>query len=371
MPDQPTSWGYPYGMPPAGPAPVPTAAAQQQAQAPAKTSSAWGVIKVLLVIVLLVALGVSGLLNLVLFGAVFGGDSTRGRITEQTLPDYGVPGAREKIAVIEVDGVITQSYVRRWAEMVDKARRDERVKAVVLSVDSPGGGMTDADELHLRVRKLQEANKPIVVSMGGMATSGAYYISMPATEILAQPTTITGSIGVMMPHINVAEFIERHGVKDETMVAQGSHKKYAVSWTRDITPEGRQMIQTILDDAYERFISVVVKGRPNLTEPRVRALADGSIYTANQAKQSGLVDRIGYLEDAIARAQTHAGLTRFKVVRYVYVEPFSLGSLLGLKSAPPTVLIDPSRLLAPDGPQVLYLWPGWGEGVSGKIREAP
>jgi len=368
MPDQPTNWGHPYASPPpgppqAGPAPVTVVPVPASQPAAPRKSTAWSVIKVLFVIGLGVALLVSVVLNLLLLAAV-GSDSTSARITEQTMPDLGVAGAREKIAVIPIDGVIEPGSVERWGQMVDRARRETRVKAVVLAVNSPGGGMTAADDLHRRVLKLQGEGKPIVVSMGGIATSGAYYISMPAAEILAQPTTITGSIGVMMPHINIAELMKKHGVKDETFVAQGSHKKYSISWTKETTPEGRQMIQAILDDAYERFIEVVTTGRSNLSEVRVRALADGSVYTASQAKQSGLIDRIGYLEDAVARAKTLAGLTRVKVVRYRYIEPFSLRSLLGIESRPTTVTIDPGRLLAPKGPQVLYLWPGWSETVS-------
>ena len=353
---------------PAGPAravpvsPVPVFVGRPE---PRRTGTAWAVVKVLLLAGLLLMLAVSVGLNILLLSAAVGGGADGGRVSETTISDLGTPGARERVAVIDISGVIDARNVERWSAMLARARRDRRVRAVVLAVNSPGGAMSAADRLYRQVQKLCEGGKTVVVSMGALATSGGYYISMPAQEILAAPTTITGSIGVMMPHINVSEFLEKHGVKDETFVARGSHKKYAVSWTRRTTPEGRQMIQAILDDAYERFVKVVVKGRTNLTENQVRSLADGSVYTAAHALESGLVDGIGYLEDAVARAVNLASLAQARVVRYTYHEPFSLRGLIGIEARPAVISVDPTRLPLAEPPEVLYLWPGWSEGAAG------
>jgi protease-4 len=357
METQPPNAGYAYGVPPPSAPPAAPVILMQPAAAPApRKGGAWPVIKVLFLIGLIGGLGVSLLFNFAFFLQLAGGENEEDRIAEQNVPDYA-PKGRDKIALIEIEGLLDASAVRTWGLMVDKARRDERVKALVLAVNSPGGEMTAIDDLYVRLQKLHEARKPIVVAMGGMAASGGYYIAMPADEIFAQPTTITGSIGVLMPHYNIAGFLKDHNVKDETFVASGSKNKNAISWTKETTPEGKAMVQGILDDAYERFISVVVKGRPRLAEAAIRVLADGSIYTARQAQASGLIDTIGYLEDAVAKAQALASLTEFRLVRYV--RPFSWRSLLSLSARQPTVTIDPNQVFAPRGPQVQYLCTGW------------
>lgn len=365
MSDQPTLPGaYPYGPPPPpGPAATPVGPAQVIAQPIRRPASAWRVVKTIFFILVVLGLGLSLLLNLALLGLMAVGGREGDRIVEERLPDYDPAGVRDLIALIEVEGVIESGRASTWGRMIDRARRDQRVKAVVLYVNSPGGGMSASDELHARLAKLRQAGKPIVVQMGGVAASGAYYIAMPATEIVAEPTTLTGSIGVLMPHYNIAELLNRYGVKDETFVASGSDQKNAISWTRPTTPEGQQMVQGILDDAYERFIAIVLAGRTALNETQVRRLASGRVYTAQQAQAEGLVDRIGYLDDAIDRARTHAGLTRFRVVRYV--RPFSWRSLLLSRAGAPQLTIDPGRLPTPEGPPVLYLWTGWSAAEAG------
>lgn len=354
-----TGAGYPYAPPPLATPVEHAVASALPAGRPAGTG--WRVVRAFIIVSLVLLLGVSVLLNVTLVGLIFGSATSMERITEETMPEYGSPGAREKIAVIQVEGALLPYTVTTWCRMVDKARLDERVKAVVLVVNSPGGGMTSADLLYHSLLKLRGANpkKPLVVSMADVAASGGVYIAMPANEILAQPTTITGSIGVMMPHINIAGLLERYGVRDETFVATDAHNKNSVSWTKETTPEGRKMVQTILDDAYDRFVSVVIAGRPRLTAAQVRAFSDGSVLTAKDAKEKGLIDDLGYFEDAVKRAGALAGLTQFRLVRYAYAEPFSLRSLIGLESGRPTFMLDPAALLAPKGPPVLYLWPGW------------
>jgi len=365
MADQTTPPGaYPYGPPPqqAQAAPPPVVQAQPVAAAARRPSTAWKVIKVLFVIFLVVGLGVSVLVNLVLMGVVAAAGAEGSTIQENTLVDLGESGARDRFAVIDINGVMDGNSAVGWAEMVDKARRDDRVKAVVLVINSPGGAMNSADALYMSLKKLRDSGKPIVVSMGSVAASGGYYAAMAADEIVAEPTTITGSIGVMMPHINISEFLGKHGITDETFVATGSDKKYTVSWTKKTEPAGRKMIQTILDDAYERFLEIVKTGR-SMSDEKARTLADGSIYTATQAKDSGLIDHIGYLEDAVDRAEAISGVTTYRVVRYV--RPFSWRNLFMMQAQGRALTVDPGRILAPRQSDVLYLWPGMNPSLTG------
>lgn len=208
----------------------------------------------------------------------------------------------ERVAVVRIEGAIIDSK-----NIIDELKgyvRDAAVKAIVLRVDSPGGGVAPSQEIYEEVRKAS-AQKKVVVSMGSIAASGGYYISSPATRIIANPGTITGSIGVIMEIPNIQGLLNKIGVKTE-VIKSGRHKDMA-SVFRGIGREERLIMQRVLDDVHEQFIKAVAEGRKMLPDD-VRKLSDGRIFSGRQALEAGLVDELGNLEDAIKTAATLSGI---------------------------------------------------------------
>jgi protease-4 len=232
--------------------------------------------------------------------------------------------ASSKVAVISLTGPIMggDGFIRA---QIDQVAEDEAVKAIVLRVDSPGGTVSGSDEIHHRLGTLaRERNLPVVVSMGGIAASGGYYVAMAnggrEDVIFAEPATLTGSIGVIIPHFDLSKMLKRFDVRDDS-VASGPLKEM-LSPTKDRTPEladrERRLLKALVDDMFTRFKEIVRQGRPKLDADAVDKVATGQIFTAQQAKEAGLVDRIGFLEDAVDRAVELAGLTATtaRVVKY-------------------------------------------------------
>ncbi|MDA8171089.1 MAG: signal peptide peptidase SppA [Nitrospiraceae bacterium] len=210
--------------------------------------------------------------------------------------------AGEKIGLVRVEGPITDS-----GNIIDEIKdyaSDPSIKAIVMRVDSPGGGVAPSQEIYEEVRKAA-AKKFVVVSMGSLAASGGYYISVPATRIFANPGTITGSIGVIMEVPNIQGLLGKLGVKTE--VIKSGRNKDLGSLFKAMPPEQRRILQEALDNVHEQFIEAVASGR-KIPLDRVKALADGRIFTGEQAKALKLVDNLGDLEDAIAAAKTMAGI---------------------------------------------------------------
>ncbi len=241
----------------------------------------------------------------------------------------GNEGAGGTIAVITIDGVISEAedegFVKR---QIDEVSQNDSVKAIVIRVDSPGGAVTGADYLFHHLKKLKkEKGVPVVVSMGGMAASGGYYVSMAVGDqkdsIYAEPTTTTGSIGVIIPHYDVSGLLARFDVKDDSI---SSHeRKQMLAMTRPVSPEHRQIIQGYVNETFDRFKTIVKEGRPKFSKDpaALDTLATGEIFSADQAIKSGLVDKIGFLEDAIERATELAGLTEDDVQVVKYKKPVS------------------------------------------------
>lgn len=208
----------------------------------------------------------------------------------------------EKVGVIEVSGVIVASK-----DIIDHLidfRDDKAVKAIVLRIDSPGGGVGPSQEIYEEVRKAVDV-KPIVVSMGSVAASGGYYIAAPARRILANPGTITGSIGVIMEFTNFQELLQKIGLRSD-VVKSGEHKDIG-SPIRPMTDSDRKLLQAMIDDVHAQFIDAVAEGR-KMDRDAVRPLADGRIFTGRQAMAAGLVDEMGNLQDAIDVAAELAGI---------------------------------------------------------------
>ncbi len=208
----------------------------------------------------------------------------------------------EKVGVIEVQGIITSS--QSTIERLHDFRKDSSVKAIVLRIDSPGGGVGPSQEIYQEVKKV-DAEKPVVVSMGSVAASGGYYIAAPARRILANPGTITGSIGVIMEFTNFQELLSKVGLKNQ-VVKSGKHKDIG-SPVRAMTEADRKILQNLIDDVHQQFVSAVAQGR-GLRHEQVLPLADGRIFTGRQALESGLVDELGNLQDAIGVAAVMVGI---------------------------------------------------------------
>lgn len=209
----------------------------------------------------------------------------------------------EKIAVVEIRGVITQSLP--IIEEIHRHLADDGVKAIILRIDSPGGGVGPSQEIHREVVKAKQRNKKIVTSMGAVAASGGYYVACASDLIVANPGTITGSIGVIMQFSNFEELLKKIGVRG--MVIKSGEYKDIGSPLREMTPEEKKIMQEALDNVHQQFIQAVAQGR-NLDRAKVVPIADGRILTGEQAKQMGLVDKIGNLEDAIDEAAKLVGI---------------------------------------------------------------
>ncbi len=239
-------------------------------------------------------------LSILVVGALFlmmliGLAGQRGTIS---LPSWG-----KKIALVEVKGGIhdPQPIVRQ----IRFYKKDDSVLGMVLRINSPGGGVAAAQEIYEELRKFREAGKKVVASFGSVAASGGYYIACASDSIVANPGSITGSIGVIFELPNAQELLKKIGLRLE-VVKSGKHKDIG-SFSRELTPEERRLLQSVIDDAYEQFIEAICEGR-NLREAEVRKIADGRIFTGNQAKKLGLVDRLGDYHDAILLAGKLCGI---------------------------------------------------------------
>lgn len=263
----------------------------------------------------------------------------------------------QKIAIIEIDGTIMDGKEVR--KQIDKVRKDSAVKAVVVRIDSPGGTVTGSDYIYHHLRKLADERKiPLVVSMGGLAASGGYYAAMAVGKqeetIFAEPTTWTGSIGVLIPHYNFEELMKKIGVEEDTL-KQGEFKGIGTP-TRKLTPEEEKILQTLVDESYARFKSIVRSGRPKMTAKQVDDAATGQVFTTPQAMKLGLVDKEGFLEDAVDRALQLASLDKdtTKVVRYH--KPHGLTDLLIGASAAASRKSELQTLLDLATPRAYYLF---------------
>jgi protease IV len=300
-----------------------------------------------LVVLLMLALGS--------MASVFGGSGDN--LTEEKFHGYPEHG-EDKIAIITVQGTIIEGdgFVKK---QIDHVRDDTHVKAIVLRVDSPGGTVTGSDFIYHHLLKLVEDRKlPLVVSMGGMAASGGYYVSMACGDakdvIFAEPTTWTGSIGVIIPHYDVSGLMHEYHVSEDSIK---SHRlKQMGSPTKPMTEEERVIFQGLVDDCFSRFKEIVKSGRPKFrdNDETLKKVATGQVFTTNQALANGLVDKEGFIEDAIDRAIGLAGLDKKKVRVVKYKRPFGLlDGLLSVHAKAPTS--DLAAMLDLSSPRAFYL----------------
>ncbi|KYD22569.1 hypothetical protein B4110_2891 [Parageobacillus toebii] len=275
----------------------------------------------------------------------------------------------QKIVVLEVNGVIQdgedtgallaasgynhQSFLR----MIEQAKNDDTVKAIVLRVNSPGGGVVESAEIHDQLLELKkETKKPIYVSMGSMAASGGYYISTAGDKIFASPETITGSLGVIMQSLNYEGLAKKYGV--ELVTIKSGPYKDIMNPARKMTEEEKEILQQLIRNSYEGFVKVISEGR-HLPESEVRKIADGRIYDGRQAKQLKLIDEFGYLDDTIAALKKDHHLADAQVVKYT--NEFSFSSLFQMafnrNATPKHEATELIKLLSkPSSPRLMYLY---------------
>jgi protease-4 len=293
-------------------------------------------------------------LFLLLIGVVvlFAGGQER-KFTEEVIED----GPRTaKIAIVSVEGIINDEQVRDVYWQLKAAKADKAVKGLIIRVNSPGGTLSGSDQIHNEILNYRvEAEKPVVAFMQGVAASGGYYSAVACDTIIAEPTTITGSIGVIMGYLVLQQLLEEKlGI--QPIVVKAGEKKDWPSAFRMPTDEQLQYLQErIICPAYDRFVEVVVDGRSELTKEDVRRLADGSVYWADQALKEKLIDGIGYLNDAIDEVKAQAGIEKAQVVEYR--KPFSIADMLSAKTGA-AIQINQKTLYELTVPQVLYLWTG-------------
>jgi len=229
----------------------------------------------------------------------------------------------DKIAIVDVKGIITQSL--EVIEKIQQYAEDEGVKAIILRVDSPGGGVGPSQEIYREIMRVRSNSmKKVVTSMGSVAASGGYYIASASDFIVANPGTITGSIGVIMEFTNFEELLKKIGIKG-MVVKSGEHKDTGSPF-REMTPEERRIMQEVLDNVHEQFIQAVADGR-KLDRSKVAEIADGRILTGEQAKNLGLVDELGNLQDTIDITAKMVGIVGKPNVLYPK-KKFSIWELL-------------------------------------------
>ena len=285
------------------------------------------------------------------------------------LQETQISGAgRAKVLLIEISGVIssqegdgfmpTPSLIASIKERLTRASQDDNVKAVVLRINTPGGTVTASDIIHHEIKTFKASRKiPVVASIMDVGASGGYYIAAAADTVMAHPSSVTGSIGVIMLTVNARGLLEKVGL-EATAVTSGPRKDMGSPF-RTMTMEERAIFQGLIDSFYQRFLSIVQEGRPHLQMDQIKKLADGRIYTGEQAKESGLVDEIGYLEDAVGLAKKKAGLTEARVVTYRRPGEYSNNVYSKLMAPSPLASLgnlDLMSFVRGGTPQFMYLW---------------
>ncbi|MBW2170695.1 MAG: signal peptide peptidase SppA [Deltaproteobacteria bacterium] len=291
----------------------------------------------------------------------------------QPLREEVVDGeGKKKVLLLDISGIISDkkrtsgwglrervSMVAEVKEALKKAEADDAVFGVVLRINSPGGTVTASDILHHEVvRYKKKTGVRVVACLMDVGTSGGYYVATAADEIIAHPTSVTGSIGVMAMKFNVQGLLSRIGIEEETI--KSADMKDLWSPFRPSTSEEREILQSIIDTMHERFVDVVADGRKSLTRERVEELADGRVYTADQAIAVGLIDGVGYLNQAVEGLKASAGIEKASVIIYYRPGTYKGSVYSGVPSPAPQVLnliaINGEGLATSAGVQFMYLW---------------
>jgi protease-4 len=257
-----------------------------------------------------------------------------------------------KIAVIRLQGVINDEQAHDMCKQLKRAREDRRIKGIILRVNSPGGTISGSDQIYDEIK--EKTDKPVVAFMQSVAASGGYYVSVGCDKIVGEPTVITGSIGVIGGYLVLEKLLEEKLAIRPIIVKSGEKKDWPSSFRDPNDVEIQYLRDKLITPAYKRFLQVVAEGRESvLTPDEVEQLADGSIYWAQEALDEKLIDKIGYLDEAIEQVKLLAGIEKAQVVEYR--KPFSFAEFLTSQSGE-TLKIDKTTLYELCTPQVLYLW---------------
>jgi protease-4 len=244
--------------------------------------------------------------------------------------------AVEEVLLIKLRGVIqekdsddempfkmSKDMLEAIKKDLDLAREREAIKAILLDINSPGGEVTTSDIIYHQIKKMKkETGKPVIAIIGAMGASGAYYIACAADHILAHPTSVIGSIGVLLQSMNIQELAEKLGIKAVYLKSDKTPKKDVLSPFREMTENEKAMLLGIIDSVYKRFIKVVSDSRGKTPE-EIEKIADGGIYDSEKALELGLIDEIGYQEDALAAACNKTGLKSAALVKRITEKSFS------------------------------------------------
>ncbi len=288
-------------------------------------------------------------------------------LKEETVEGKG----KAKILLMDVSGVLSDEsvglvvgsppprvpIVSRVREELQKAEEDDNIKALIVRINSPGGTITASDLIYREIESFKTRRKiPVVAVTMDVAASGGYYAALAADTIFALPTTVTGSIGVIMLTVNTQGLMEKIGVAP--LAIKSGEMKDAGSPFRPLTAQERAVFQSVIDQMYGRFVALIASSR-KLPEDRVRAFADGRIYTAEQAKALGLVDEIGYMEHVVASARKAAGLEEARVIMYHRPKEYRANFYSAAPAPTPGLessLQQLTALVNGSGPRFLYLW---------------
>ncbi|MDQ4142960.1 MAG: signal peptide peptidase SppA [Actinomycetota bacterium] len=281
------------------------------------------------------------------------------RWKERTIAGRGI----DKVAVIEIQGEIVSSAgglpagltsataAEDLTSQLRQARNDDAVRGVVLRLNTPGGSVVASDEVLAELREVRRSGKPIVAYLGEMAASGGYFVATGADRIIANPSSLTGSIGAIMVLFNLEEAAGKLGV--EPVIVKAGRYKDIGSPFRDMGPSERRILQRLIDGAYRRFVSVVARGR-GLSLAKVRSIADGRIISGGEARDLRLVDSLGVFDDALDAVQRLAGLEDARVVEYREQQSF-VDLLIGMRTRVNPVE-EVQRSLGATGPALKYLY---------------
>jgi len=301
--------------------------------------------------------GMSVLANILLFlmviglAAFFAAGAGKDFFTEKVIQE----GPRaNKIAVINLKGVIDDRQADGIYRQISFAGKDKNVKGLILRVNSPGGTISASDQIHNEILKFRdETEKPVVAFMQSIAASGGYYTSVACDKIVAEPTVITGSIGVIMAYFVLEDLLEgKLGIKP-VVVKSGLKKDWPSAFQPPTEDQLKYLEDKLIMPAYERFVEIVADGREALTIADVKNLADGSIFGAREALAEKMVDKIGYMDEAIEEIKALAEIEDARVVEYT--EPFSFTRLLSSQSKS-IFHFDAATFYELRTPQAMYLW---------------
>jgi protease-4 len=343
--------------PPPSVTPIPDFSYALYDPAPKKKGSGW---KIFWGIVLVLSILINGFLLIAVFGmgAVLAGGSGISSQDDGLVEKVLFEGAKsKKIAILTIEGVIDDRQADWFRRQIERAEQDIRIQALMVRIVSPGGSVSSSDQIHYYISRFKErTGKPVLAFMQTIAASGGYYAAVACDEIMAEPTVITGSIGVIMNHLVIKDLLEQKLGINPVTLKSGPHKDWPSMFNETTDEEKQYLMDKILMPAYDRFVQLVAAGRSEvLTETQVLSLADGSIFTAPEALDKKLIDEIGYLDDAVAKAEKMANISDASVIQYE--EVFSLWSMLGAQSQK-QISLDSEVLEKLTAPKLMYLWDG-------------